>query len=69
MTRTEAEAAVNEIFKDLRGRRFLKWLFAAEPERMGPILLERSGEPLMALDRDVQDEIRESWICILMKTA
>lgn len=67
MTRDQAEIAVDAIFEDLRDRRFLKWLFAAEPERMGPILHERTGEPLMALEREVQGEIRDAWIAILMK--
>lgn len=66
MTRAEAEKIVDEIFADLRDRRFLKWLFGKDPEMMGPILHERNGEPLMPLDREVQTEIRESWIAIVM---
>lgn len=68
MTRKQAEAAIDAIFEDLRDRRFLKWLFDAEPESMGPILHDSSGTPLMALNREVQADIREAWIGILMKT-
>jgi len=64
--RKEAEAAVDAIFADLRDRRFLKWLFDPDPENMGPILHNKNGEPLMALDRGVQAEIREAWISILV---
>jgi hypothetical protein len=67
MDRKAAEICVDAIFEDLRDRRFLKWLFAENPENMGPILHERDGTPLMPLGSSVQGEIRESWIRILMK--
>lgn len=64
MSREAAERAVDAIFEDLRDRRFLKWLFDANPERCGPI-----APGINVLDREVQNEIRETWIGILMKTA
>lgn len=62
MTRDEAEQAVDAIFVDLRDRRFLKWLFDAEPENCGPI-----ADGINVIDRETQNEIRETWIGILMK--
>lgn len=67
MTREQAEAAVDAIFNDLRDRRFLKWLFAEEGARGVPIMHDHRGEPLMPLNGEVQDDIRESWVSILMK--
>lgn len=67
MTREQAGAKVDAIFDDLRDRRFLKWLFSEDPEDAGPILHMRDGSPLMALDREVQDEIREAWIGLMMQ--
>jgi hypothetical protein len=64
MERAEAEKAVDAIFADLRGRRMLKWLFDPEPENCGPI-----APGINVIDREVQNEIRETWIGILMKSA
>lgn len=64
--RDEAERIVDALFKDLRDRKFLKWLFSEDPEAMGPILHDSHGQPLNALSADVQDEIRETWIGILL---
>lgn len=61
MTRKQAEHAVDAIFADLRGRRTLKWLFDPEPEGCGPI-----APGINVIDRDVQAEIRETWIGIVM---
>lgn len=66
ITREQAEAVVDAIFEDLRDRRFLKWLFCEEPENAGPILYDSHGYPLMPLDSEVQNEIREAWIAIVM---
>ena len=66
MTRAQADAAVDAIFKDLRNRKFLKWMFCKDPENFGPILHERTGEPLMPLDTEVQDEIRDAWAKLIM---
>lgn len=67
MERAEAEKAVDAIFKDLRDRRFLKWLFA-DPEG-GSVMIARfqDGEELWPLDGEVQQEIREEWISILVR--
>jgi hypothetical protein len=67
MTPDEADEIIDALFEDLRGRRFLKWLFCAEPERLWPILHDNRGEPLMALDRDVQNEIKAAWKKILLR--
>lgn len=61
MEREQAEAAVDAIFADLRGRRLLKWLFDADPENCGPI-----APGIDVIDLETQDEIRETWIGILM---
>ena len=63
MTREQAERAVDQIFADLRDRRMLKWLFDANPESCGPI-----APGIDVIDRETQNEIRETWIGILMKT-
>lgn len=60
---TKASRIVDEIFEDLRDRRFLKWLF--DPSGTGTIDYFRSGEPLTALDLEVQQEIRGSWVKIV----
>lgn len=65
MSRDEAEKKVDAIFADLRDRRFLKLLFAEDPEDMMPILHDSHGKPLRALDSKVQQEIRDAWIGIL----
>lgn len=67
MTREQAEKLVDEIFADLRDRRFLKWLFNRDGHDSGPIMHNRRGEPLMPLDLEVQKEIREAWIALAMK--
>lgn len=67
MTREQAEKLVDAIFADLRDRRFLKWLFNKDGDRAGPILHDSHGEPLMPLDVDVQNEIREDWIKLVME--
>lgn len=69
MSREQVEACVDAIFEDLRDRRFLKWLFAEDPANMGPILHERDGTPLLPLDEEVQNEIREAWVKIIMDLA
>ena len=61
MTREKAERAVDAIFKDLRRRRTLKWLFDAEPENCGPI-----ADGINVIDRETQAEIRETWIGLVM---
>lgn len=67
MTRDQAERCVDALFADLRGRRFLKWLFCEHPERAGPILHDDNGEPLMPLDSKVQAEIRQAWVDLLVE--
>lgn len=56
----KAREVVEALFKDIRGRRFLKWLFPAF-EGAAPILHERDGTPLMPLELDVQEEIKAAW--------
>lgn len=51
-----AREMVDAIFEDLRDRRFLKYLFAAEPEARGAY-----GYIESPLDRTVQTEIAEAW--------
>ena len=57
-------AAVEEIFDDLRDRKFLSYLFSAEPETCGAY-----GYIDAPLDRYVQDEIAEKWRSILARHA
>jgi hypothetical protein len=61
MTREQAERAVDNIFADLRDRRTLKWLFDPEPENCGPI-----APGVDVIGREVQAEIRETWIGLVM---
>jgi len=65
--KTAEEEAVEAVFEDLRDRKFLKWLFCEDPDRAGPIMIDRHGKPLMPLDSDVQDEIRREWQEIIRK--
>lgn len=67
MTDERANEIVEMLFKDLRDRRFLKWLFCDDPENAGPILHDSHGAPLMPLDSEVQDEIRASWKAIIQE--
>lgn len=64
MTREQAERAVDAIFADLRDRRTLKWLFDPEPENCGPI-----ADGINVISRETQDEIRETWIGLVMAAA
>lgn len=64
MNREQAEHAVDRIFKDLRGRRVLKWLFDEDPENCGPI-----ADDIDPISLEVQGEIREAWIAILISSA
>ena len=67
MTRELAELAADAIFKDLRDRKFLKWMLAEDADSMGPILLMNDGTSLMPVSESVQAEMREDWISKLMK--
>lgn len=67
MERARAEKLVDAIFRDLRDRRFLKLLFCEDGRDMGAILHDRHGEPLMPLDLDAQNAIREGWIKLAME--
>lgn len=67
MEREKAEQIADAIFKDLRGRKLLKWLLAEDADDMGPILHEHDGTPLMPISEKVQAEIRDEWIALLMK--
>ena len=67
MNRELAELAADAIFKDLRDRKFLKWMLAEDADSMGPILLINDGTPLMPVSESVQAEMREEWIEELMK--
>lgn len=55
---------VDALFKDLRGRRFLKWLFS---DRGDDCLIDvfRGGDELRGLDLEVQQEIRNTWEAII----
>jgi hypothetical protein len=53
-----ASLAVNAIFKDIRDRRVLKWMFEAN----GPIQVAPGME---SIDPDVQIEIAETWAAII----
>ncbi|SUB56212.1 hypothetical protein [Brucella anthropi] len=55
---------VDALFKDLRGRRFLKWLFS---DRGDDCLIDvfRGGDELRGLDHEVQQEIRKAWEAII----
>ena len=66
MTPDEADAIVEEIFADIRDRGFLKLLLPENPEESGPILHNRRGEPLMPINREIQDEIKSAWREILL---
>lgn len=57
-----ARWAVNAIFRDLRDRRFLKYLFDADPKNCGAY-----GHVDAPLDLDVQGEIRTAWANIIRK--
>ena len=67
MNRELAELAADAIFKDLRDRKFLKWMLAEDADSMGPILLMNDGTSLMPVSESVQAEMREDWISKLMK--
>lgn len=54
-----ARDAVDAIFADLRDRKFLKYLFAEDPEHCGAY-----GYVETPLDRAVQEEIAEAWRAI-----
>ncbi|MHC2353787.1 hypothetical protein ACVMB3_003296 [Sinorhizobium meliloti] len=55
---------VEAIFRDLRDRRFLKWIF---DERGDACFIANfaDGEPLKGLDLEVQGEIKASWQAII----
>ncbi|MDE3797627.1 hypothetical protein I7G59_09835 [Sinorhizobium meliloti] len=57
---------VETIFRDLRDRRFLKWIF---DERGDACFIANfaDGEPLKGLDLEVQGEIKASWQAIISK--
>ena len=67
MERELAERVADMIFRDLRGRKFLKWMLAEDADSMGPILREHDGTLLMPVSESVQAEMREEWIIKLMK--
>lgn len=67
MDRELAERVADTIFDDLRDRKFLKWLLAEDADRMGPILHDSHGAPLMPISEAVQDEMRDEWIAALVK--
>lgn len=55
-----ADDIVEKLFVDLRGRRYLKWIFSEHGDKC---LIERaeSGEWVTGISLDVQDEIRAEW--------
>ena len=59
-----ASSIVDDIFADLRDRRFLKWLFDAKGDEC---LIGRfaDGEELRGLDLEVQQDIRTAWTSII----
>ncbi len=62
MADERAEAAVDEIVSDLRGRKLLKWLFVEDPERAGQI-----APGISPIDAETQDEIYDTWAKIIEK--
>jgi hypothetical protein len=56
-----AQAIVDDLFQDLRGRSFLKWLFSKFPTVIGNL----EGKALTSLDDDVQQEIQQEWKAII----
>ena len=62
MTEVQIEKAVENIFNDIRGRRFLKWLFTeGAGENEHPIVRFENEEMLYAFSEDIQDEIKEAF--------
>lgn len=62
MTEEQLDRAVDNIFEDLRDRRFLKWLFTPDVGRDEHLIAYFSdGDPLYAFDREVQQEIRDGF--------
>ena len=62
MADERAEAAVDEIVDDLRGRKLLKWLFVEDPDNAGEI-----APGVRPISADVQDEIFATWVAIIEK--
>jgi hypothetical protein len=60
-----ANSIVEAIFDDLRDRRFLKWLFDKQGDKV-LIGVFRDGETLTGLDLEVQDDIKEAWRGIIV---
>ncbi|MDX1219076.1 hypothetical protein GOL99_26760 [Sinorhizobium medicae] len=62
----KALEVVEAIFRDLRDRRFLKWIF---DERGDACFIANfaDGEPLKGLDLEVQGEIKASWQAIISR--
>ncbi len=58
--------AVETIFKDIRGRRFLKWIFDERGEecRIGRF---DDGDLLTGLDLEVQGQIKAKWQVLIAK--
>ncbi|MDX1170217.1 hypothetical protein GOL87_25140 [Sinorhizobium medicae] len=62
----KAFEVVEAIFRDLRDRRFLKWIF---DERGDACFIANfaDGEPLKGLDLEVQGQIKDSWQAIISR--
>jgi hypothetical protein len=57
------EALVADLFKDIRGRRFLKWIFDEyEPGK------RICAAGCRGIDADAQEEIREAWCKIISES-
>lgn len=58
--------AVDKIFKDLRGRRFLKWIFDERGEECWIGRFD-DGDLLTGLDLEVQSQIKAKWQVLIAK--
>ncbi|NTA58561.1 hypothetical protein G6L32_07940 [Agrobacterium tumefaciens] len=62
-TGLDAGDVVEKIFEDLRGRRFLKWIFDARGDEC--YIGDMNGEKITGLDLEVQEEIKGKWETII----
>lgn len=65
MSEKRARQIVEDIFEDLRDRRFLKWLFDERGEDCFIGFL--GGDRLTGLALDTQKSIADAWVRILIK--